>query len=255
METLIAFIDVILLDFFPIALILFVLACVRNSSKPLVAAGVLFAAFAFDLFVKFLPNLLSFSHRRIGHWNWEGGLLSFLWPLAVVFVFKWLSAGEVGLKLQKPAKGLLYGLVFGLMLGGWNVVDGYFLTHLPSKHLIESMVYQLLVPALSEELVFRGLFLAILVHYLGNERISGTFSFGWGIVLVSLLFITVHFINFDLTTGELMWMGSVNLFGNIIIATVALAYLRLKTGCIWPGVLCHGLINSLPFAAAYLLKP
>ena len=192
-------------------------------------------------------------YSQIGHFNWVGGLLSFLWPWPVIFLFKWLTAEEVGLKLERPVNGIFFGLFFGFALGGWNILNGYFLTDLPSKNLIESMIFQLFVPAFSEELVFRGLFLAILDRYLEKRWIASTFSFGWGIVLVSILFISVHLISFNRTTGQLMWIGTLDVLGNIIVATVALAYLRLKTGSLWPGVICHSLINTLPYFAAYFL--
>ncbi len=250
MESFTAFVEVILLTFSPIALSLFVLAYAKNSSKPLVAAGILFTAYAFDSFVMSFPFLFSSSYQRFSHWNWEGKILSFLWPWIVVFLFKWLSAEEVGLKLRKPVKGIFYGLIFGLILGGWNVLDGYFFTDLPSEKTIESIAFQLFVSGLDEELVFRGVFLAILVRYLEKEWKVNSFSFGWGIILVSLLFINVHLIGIDRTTGQLIWTGTLNLLGNIIVATAALAYLRLKTESIWPSVICHGLIDSLPFIAA-----
>lgn len=248
-----AFIEIILLSFLPIALLLLILAYVNNSSKPLVAASLLFAAYTFDSLVRYLPIFFSFTDSQIGHYNWVGGLLSFLWPWPVIFLFKWLNAEEVGLKLERPVKGIFFGLIFGLVLGGWNILDGYFLTDLPSNNLIESMIFQLFVPAFSEELVFRGLFLAILDRYLEKRWVVTTFSFGWGIVLVSILFIGVHLISFDRTTGQLMWTGALDVLGNIIVSTVALAYLRLKTGSLWPGVICHSLINSMPFFAAYFL--
>lgn len=241
--------EVILLCFLPSALLLFVLAYVRDSSKPLVSASLLFVAYTFDTFLRYLPSLFSFS--LIGNYNWEGGILSFLWPLPVVFFFKWLSAEEVGLKLREPIRSLLLGLFFGLILGGWNVFEGYLIGDIPSENLVETIFFQLFVPAFSEELVFRGLFLAILDRYLEKEWTTSTFSFGWGIVIVSLLFISVHLISFDRITGQLIWTGTLDLLGNIVVATVALAYLRLKTGSIWPGVGCHSLINSMPFVAAY----
>ncbi len=164
-----------------------------------------------------------------------------------------MNAEEVGLKLQRPVKGILFGLFFGFVLGGWNILDGYLFTDLPSKNLIESIIFQLFVPSFSEELVVRGVFLAILDRYLEKRWRVTTFSFGLGIVLVSLLFISEHLISFDRTTGQLIWTGTLDLFGNIIVATVALAYLRLKTRSIWPGVICHSLINTMPFIAAYFL--
>jgi hypothetical protein len=100
-------------------------------------------------------------------------------------------------------------LIFGLVLGGWNVLEGYFFTELPSENIVESIAYQFFVPALSEELVFRGLFLAILVHYLGKEWKTNNLSFGF----ISLEFsnLTVNFqpallenINFDISCESLI---------------------------------------------------
>jgi membrane protease YdiL (CAAX protease family) len=40
--------------------------------------------------------------------------------------------------------------------------------------------------------------------------------------------------------------GSIDLIGNVIVVTIAFAYLRLKTRSIWPGVICHTMINVAP---------
>jgi membrane protease YdiL (CAAX protease family) len=235
------FVAVELVTFFPIALILLLLAYLWKSPKPLIATSLLFAAHTFDSFLRSLPFLFPFlGNYNWGGWNWIGGILSFLWPWPIIFYFKWFSAEEVGLKLRY--KTLWLGLIFGLILGGWNALEGYLLNDLPSEHLAEAIAMQLFVPAFSEELIFRGLFFAILARYL---------SAGWSITLVSILFINDHLVSFDRTTGILIWIGSLDLIGNILIATTALAYLRLKTNSIWPGVICHSLINSLPFITAY----
>jgi membrane protease YdiL (CAAX protease family) len=212
--------------------ILIILAWKKKSFRPLLGGSVALLAYSFDLVLRSLPHILSLKY---GEWNWLGTSLSFLWPWVIIYGFKWLTPDQVGLKPHN----ILYGLIFGLILGGWNIFDGIYFTELPPNPSLNSILFQLFMPGLSEELFYRGLLFAICVHYLGkdNKLLS--------ITLVSLLFMNVHF--FD-KNG---WIGTPDLIANIVVCTTAFAYLRLKTDSIWPGVICHGLINSLPFIAAY----
>lgn len=233
----------LIVTFLPVAILLFIHAYRRKSTAPLICALILFLAFSFDTLLLFLPKILSLRYSQ--NWNWEGKFLSFVWPWTLIYGFKWLSPEEMGIKMLHPMKGILLGLSFGLILGAWNVLDGIFITELPSGNSVESIFFQLLMPSLSEELLFRGLFFAILVKFLGRQEKL------YAMILVSILFINGHLFTTGSTSHQIIWTGTLDLILNIVLATTVLAYLRLKTDSIWPGVICHGLINSLPFIAAY----
>ena len=221
-----------------------VLACIRKSSQPLIAFCLVFSVEAFDSLMRISRHFYPFINSQ-GLLNWQGGILSILWPLVIIFVFKWLSPEEAGLKVSHTKKSLFLGLVFGVILGGWNFLDEYLRGTLGSFG--ETTLYMLIIPGLSEEIVSRGLLLAILIRYLGQPWNLYGIRFGWGIILVSLLFIEGHLFIYSLSMNHFIWTGSIDLIGNVIVATITFAYLRLKTRSIWPGVICHSMIDVAPF--------
>ena len=164
-----------------------------------------------------------------------------------------MSSQEVGITFPHPQKGIQLGLIFGIILGTFNTVSGYFFAGsvaLPSNHLLDSAAFQAFVPALSEELLFRGFFFALLVHYLSFDDETKLFSIYWSIALVSILFIGVHLIDIDLKTRGWNWKGNLEVLIYLFSTTLALAYLRLSTDSIWPCVICHSFANSIPFIAS-----
>ncbi|MCX7114983.1 MAG: CPBP family intramembrane metalloprotease [Gammaproteobacteria bacterium] len=228
----------------PVSVILVILAYTRKSTEPLIALGLLFAVGAFNGLMLTSANIYPLISLD-GFLNWQGFILSILWPLILVFVFKWLSPEDVGLKISHPKNSLYLGLLFGGILGGWNFLDEYLRGTLHG--LSEATLFMLTMPGLSEELVYRGVLLAILDRYLGKPWHWDGIRFGWGIVLVSMMFIQGHLFRYSDVMKGFIWTGNVDLLINVTVATVAFAYLRLKTRSIWPGVLCHSMIDVAPF--------
>ncbi len=202
-------------------------------------------AICLDTFFLLLPRMLEISKF---HWNWEGKILEFIWPLVVVYGFKWLTSKEVGLNLP-DTKGWLLGLGMGLFFVIWNFLD-FLVQETPStvtsihEFPLETLLFQFSMPGLAEELVVRGVYLAILNHYLGRQwKLFGA-SFGWGALLVTVAFMMSHVLAFSPKENQLVfnpqWIDV-----QTILLCFSLVYVREKTGSIWPCVLFHNLINGL----------
>jgi membrane protease YdiL (CAAX protease family) len=121
----------------------------------------------------------------------------------------------------------------------------------------ETFLFQLTMPGLAEEITFRGIFLAILNRYLGKPWKIGSVSFGWGIILVTIMFVIGHTYHYDKTTHILEWtitsyMDYVNIL-MVSLAGIVFGYIREKSGSIWPGVLLHNIVNSFGIIADHLL--
>ena len=245
MNTLSIIFEELMITVTPVTMILLILSCIRRSKAPLIALLLVFAMEGFDSFMRISRHIFYLFGPKNGFMNWQGGVLSILWPLVIVFLFKWLSPKEVGLSLDKPRRDLFLGLAFGIILGGWNFLDEYLRGSL--HNLGESTLYMLAIPGLSEELIYRGVLLAILNRYLGEPWNWGGIRFGWDIILVSIIFIDGHLFEYSLSLQQFIWKGSIDLIVNVTIATAAFSYLRLKTRSIWPGAICHSMIDSAPF--------
>lgn len=83
------------------------------------------------------------------------------------------------------------------------------------------------VGPLVEELLFRGVLLSALLQ---------RFRTGWSIVISSLAFALVH-----LPGLQYQWYA----LPELALLALVLAWLRLRSGSIWPGVVAHGVNNLL----------
>jgi membrane protease YdiL (CAAX protease family) len=105
-------------------------------------------------------------------------------------------------------------------------------------------VYEASMPGLGEEIMYRGLMLMVLNEAFGRPWKLAGIEFGWGFVIISALFGIVHGI--EVKTGAAF---AVNFYWSAMIfpaATgVVLAWLRERTGSVWPSVLFHNFVNTL----------
>lgn len=164
----------------------------------------------------------------------------------------WSLARPPGLGFIRPAHAwfLLLAIAVGLstpMLGGW-------LTHLLAHgHAVTQNIQQLggntplawriplalMVVSLGplvEELLFRGLLLSALMQ---------RWHTGVAVTLTSLIFALVHLPGLDW-----QWFGLPDLL--LLLLALALAWLRLRSESIWPGVVAHGTNNLLAMAAWFV---
>jgi len=169
-------------------------------------------------------------------WNWQGKLVSILATLALLFACRSLSFEEVGLTSRlKPGwwKAVVAFLV--VAVGLWARRSG--VLHWPDE---ETFAYQATMPGLDEEILVRGVFLAIFTRAFGQWRTGRTISFGWPAVLTSLMFGFLHVAGVSSAGVEFYW-------SQMTAAGVGLAlwYVRERTGSVWPAVVLHNVYNLL----------
>lgn len=239
----------ILIQFAFVGVPLLVIAIYRKSLLPLIAAALFFAAFSFDEILVLLPkilNLLSFK------WNWEGKFLEFLWPFPVIYLFGWLTPKEVG--LNQPTKGgfLLAGAL-GVLFTIFELTMMLLFDVLPIKMFnLETVLFQLTMPGLAEEIVYRGVLLTILNRYLGRPWHLFKTNFGWGAILVTIAFIAVHVITYVPAKNTIVWnFDYINL--DFLLVALILVFLREKTGSIWPSILFHNVVNGLIIVVGWFI--
>ncbi|MBI5447250.1 MAG: CPBP family intramembrane metalloprotease [Gammaproteobacteria bacterium] len=221
-------------QFFIVAVVLIYIALQRRSREPLTAMGLLFIAFCFDALVLHLPSIVWFSGS---HWNWQGKILEFSWPLALVYLLKWLSPQKVGFVHFKRSAMFYTGLAGLLFIMLANLIPED--TPSPSMLTTQSILFQFLMPGLGEEFVFRGVFLAILNQHLGKQWSLFNIKFGWGAIIVTYLFTIVHVITCDSHQSVAFLQIFMPLLAGLILVVI-----REKTGSLWPCVLFHSLIDG-----------
>ena len=167
-----------------------------------------------------------------------------LWPAA------WSHGVPPGLGLTRPGRPIFYlaAVLLGLALpvaGGWLtrwVAHGHEVTQDVKQiggaaSLALRLPLALLVVSLGplvEELLFRGALLSALLRRMHA---------GWAVAVSSLLFACVH-----LPDLGFLWYA----VPNLALLGAVLAWLRLRSGSLWPAVVAHGMNNLLAVAAWFI---
>lgn len=169
-----------------------------------------------------------------------------LWPAA------WSHGAPPGLGLTRPGHPAFYvaAVVLGLTLpitGGWLtrwLAHGHEVTQDVKQiggaaslalRLPMALVVVSLGP-LVEELLFRGALLSALLRRMHT---------GWAVAISSLLFACVH-----LPDLGFLWYA----VPNLALLAAVLAWLRLRSGSLWPAVVAHGVNNLLAVTAWFVVS-
>ncbi|NLX04338.1 MAG: CPBP family intramembrane metalloprotease [Phycisphaerae bacterium] len=147
---------------------------------------------------------------------------------AVALVVMGLAARKLPAALceRTPGRGIA---AFLLILAVGLVAAG--VPH-PLQRQTTAVVYGLLAVGFGEEIFFRGYVQSRLNQAFGRRFRRWSVSWGWGLVLTSLLFAAAHAVNPHGGIWWSMWIFPVGLIFGLI---------REKTGSIIPSALAHGL--------------
>lgn len=173
--------------------------------------------------------------------HWQGKVLDLLW-VAILFAMlhRW-ARREAGLRWTirygtlTPAM-VAIGAVLALFIGltVWSVaLDPATRTAVGA----EQFLYNGTIPNLTEELIWRGVMLAVLDRVFGTPKKVFGAKVGWGLVITAVVFGLGHAVLIDLGTGA--W--GFNAAGGIFAAVMGLAlgWIWARTGSVWPAFLLH----------------
>jgi len=223
----------------------FVLLALRTSSIRkrgllLVVAGLLVLEEACLL----APHLGFFASLQ---WNWQGKLLEILWTLLLGTLAPGVSLSQFGIA-ARPAKGswraILLVTVIALPFPIYAFVVG---PRTPFDR--ETLLFELTIPGIAEESVFRGVFQSLLNEVFGKPWRISKASVGWGVVLTALLFVAGHVFYVD--RHFIIHFGQQPLL--ILIPALLAGWLRERCESVWPGVVLHNLANSIGPVGSWLL--
>ncbi|MGE5624045.1 MAG: lysostaphin resistance A-like protein [Bacillota bacterium] len=215
-----------------------------TKPRPGLRPALLFVAFfVLDMACIWLFKLAVFIPSW-GHYNWQGKVLETAWPVLLAFSVTAFAPAKIGLTLPREPRSwrilgytcLLYVLVMVpllLYLAGGHPKFG---ADLPAY------VYEGTMPGLAEEFAYRGVLLALLNEAFGRPWKFAGIRLGWGFVIVTAMFGFLHGI--DATSfGDfhIYWSGMIF----PVLTGVVLAWLRERTGSVWPGVLFHNFVNLI----------
>ena len=224
---------------------LFLLAFLTGSRPKSYMPIFLFAAlFVLDMGLILMPKTVNVIPSW-GGWNWQGKVLQMAWPVLLVLFVPAFAAARSGFKLpEQPSSWralpiacvlyLLIGIPAILLLGA---------RFSPGAADLPMWVYEATMPGLGEEFVYRGIFLVLLNEAFGRPWKFAGIQLGWGFVIVSVMFGLLHGIDAkSLSEVHISWGPA--MFLPMAIGLV-LAWLRERTGSVWPGVLFHNFVNTI----------
>lgn len=179
-----------------------------------------------------------------GKYNWQGKVLEAAWPVLLAFTVPAFAAARIGFTLPAERKSwralpitmavyLVIGIPVILLMGAHFS---------PGSADLPTWVYEATMPGLGEEFVYRGVFLMLLNEAFGRPWRFAGIQFGWGFVIVTAMFGLLHGIDAKgLGDVHIYWSGMIF----PAITGVLLAWLRERTGSVWPCVLLHNFVNTL----------
>ena len=168
--------------------------------------------------------------------QWDGALILAWIQIALLFVLGWLLKS----KPTSNENGVLAG--FALV---WLFSD--LISKATLGNAISAFFFYILFVGLGEELLFRGYIQSRLNVAFGKSFQFFGVSWGWGVIITSMLFGFMHVLNlggFVIGRWELTWWWGLWTF----FSGVVLGFVREKTGSIVSPILLHGLPQAIAYS-------
>lgn len=168
-----------------------------------------------------------------GGWNWSGKVYSLALSVLVILVLK-LDRHAVGLTFKQRTPWLSVAAVLGFIV--WGSVLGWVFQ--PGLADVETLAFQVTMPGLAEELVYRGVVPAVLLGALWGRALPERGY--WPVIIgTAIAFGLWHSLGYSKATWNIDPMSGLFPF----IGSLAGGWLRFRTGSLLVPVLGHGLAN------------
>jgi hypothetical protein len=184
-----------------------------------------------------LPRLAPAFNITEGRWNWDGKFYGIIWGIAAYFVFRKYFRENDFVKFRQDKSGFKPALIACAVVVA--LATGLGLIGDREGFSAETLAFQLTMPAIDEELMFRGILLGLPATALRDKL---GFLGSPAVWLTAILFGFVHALTLDkdLSPGfEPFYFVQTGLGGLIW------AWATLKSRSILFATLSHGLANFL----------
>jgi len=215
----------------------------QSRTRPWGLLSLVALLFVFDVALIELPRVDGF--RQL-HWSWQECILSSAWPFLLAGLLPGISLVSIGVT-SRLRPGWFRPSAVALLVA--VAVPGAFFILGTRKRLdAEAWAFLLTMPGLAEELVFRGVYQALLNRAFGKPWRLANAEFGWGLVITAILF----------AGSNGLVVVDPQLHPRIVVpAAIAPAMLSLVSGwvrersdSVWPSVFGHNLSNIvIPLAS------
>ncbi len=173
-----------------------------------------------------------------GNWNWDGKLYGIVCGIAAYFIFRKQFKENNFFTLRQKKDGLRAGITVGVIIIAaqtaigvlGNIING------SSGLNTERLLFQISMPGIDEEIMFRGVLLGLLCSSLRSGKSASGNPANW---IIAILFGLVHALNYvngsiSFNTATFIWTGAIG---------YGLGYITLRTRSILIPILAHNLCN------------
>ena len=217
--------------------------------------------------VSFIPSILGWNNYQAAQWVANAPLANFIYVLLaeslIIGLVVWFirfkkSTMQEAISLRRPkwldGKAAILGfLCYIVIYAAVLIVVGELVPINTSQEqavgfahtvrgvgLIMAFISLVILPPIVEESVFRG--------FLYGTLRRRNVSFLWSTIAVSAVFGSMHL--FGGSGGSLIWVAFLDTF----VLSLALCYLREKTGSIWASMGVHALKNAIVFVNLFIIS-
>ena len=213
----------------------------ERSRKNYLRVGSIILCYYLCCVALFLPHLVDWLHIIDGKWNWNGKVYSILCGIAMYFAFRKQLSNNDFFTLKQNKEGLKAGLKAAITIFAFSVLPILLAQQVEQLTIHkefdpETLLFQLTMPGIDEEIFFRGILLGLMCSTLR----SGTSA--WSnpaIIINAILFGLGHALRFY--EGEATF--STGVFIATAISGYAFAYIAFKTRSLLIPILTHNLCN------------
>jgi hypothetical protein len=206
-----------------------------------------FAILAADFYIiESASRFAGWAHLfSTSQWNWFGKLASILFSCLLLACSPWLRQ-NVGLRWRQAPGSIKLSAACVVAFLSCAIVLGVLIR--PAPFSADTLLFQFLIPAIDEELLLRGIMLALLERAFGQSAVSCQLRFGYASLLVSLVFGTAHAVSFE--DGQCHF--ATLMFSITTIWAAIAALVRTRSGSLlWPTIL-HSAWDGSIFLVAML---
>lgn len=224
-----AFLQVVIL--IPFSLF-FMKALTKGNLLRIVFFALIFVVYQIMLI---LPKLAEVFNFIGGNWNWDGKIFGILFGVFCYFVFGKFFGENDFFTFRQDKKNFKKTLIVAIAAVLLVTLLAYFTGS--SEFSAETLAFQLTMPGIDEEIMFRGILLGLLAAVLKEEM---NFLGNPAVLLTAVLFGLMHAFtldkNFSLGFEPIYFFHTA--FGGLIFG-----WLTLKSRSILLAILAHGLVN------------
>lgn len=221
-----------------------ILAIFRSEKVNLKYVGFFILYFLTDSYIQHLSTLY-FDLDFLGlKFAWIGKILSLLFALIVVFSVSKKDRKEIGFTTKTNSKNQVKsGILIFLGFLAFDVVFKMILFPKGGDFDLETFAFQMTLPGLTEELIFRGILFWLLDKAFAPKWNFKGIKFGWGFVIITILFAEAHGVM--LTENYEFKFDIIMVLYLTFISSLSLGILRKLSGNLIFPILGHNMINTI----------